>query len=188
MAPRAWRRRGDFTPAAAASRSCRIQLVGISEDMTALAALLSAADARLTALMSRSAGAALPAAPADAAAPAAAAGAPGASAAPVARRSKAHKAMSTSPLLYDFYGAADDDDDDAAEVAAPAGAGLLPPGASDSDEEVVEWPPEQTGGCFAVAAPLPATAGGADGAYDVAARDAARPRFPEDETAACTVM
>jgi hypothetical protein len=78
---RAWRRRGDFTPAGAAAASSRIQLVASDGDIAALAALLQVTEPRLAALLRASVGKLLPPAPrafrpAAAAAPAAAASAP----------------------------------------------------------------------------------------------------------------
>jgi hypothetical protein len=74
---RAWRRRGDFTPAGAASASSRIQLVASEADISALAALLQVTEPRLAPLLRASAGKVLPAMPpAFAPAPKASASAP----------------------------------------------------------------------------------------------------------------
>ena len=110
------------------------------------------------------------------------------------RRRRRHIALSVDMNnIQDAFGAEfepeeeDEAEEDATAAAAAAPGDASAPGASDSDEEVVEWPPEQTGGCFAVAVPLPADE--ADTAFDDAARAAAPPRIPEEAaTQSCTLM
>jgi hypothetical protein len=90
---RAWRRRGDFMAGGAAGAARRVQLIGLSDDLAALTALLSAASPRLAALTRAFAGALLGAppraAPPAAAAPTAAPGAATAAAATQAAPSAA---------------------------------------------------------------------------------------------------
>ena len=103
------------------------------------------------------------------------------------RPPKRHVARSVR--MNNLMDGASSDEDDVHDSGGddPAGAALRP-GASDSDEDVVDWPPEQTGGVFVVTAPLPAAPGGADAAFDDAERAATRARFPEDEAPSGCLM